>query len=169
MKTSFILHSFAQRFCRSFLYAQVSTGRCKSHLTLQVYHVDSSVRRLLRHSVYSDSLSRYAQKDQTPSHEKFPYFCQIFNKTSTPSQCFVTVLDIKFKETRFSASGFVHVLTGLNCHWHQFLRRVRKFARKRLLASSCLSVYPSVPLSIRPSVRMDNSALNGRIFMKFDI
>jgi len=57
----------------------------------------------------------------------------------------------------------VFIVAGSN------LWRVRKIARERLLASSSLSVYPSAPLSIRPSVRMNNSAPTGRTFMKFDI
>ena len=40
--------------------------------------------------------------------------------------------------------------------------------RKRLLASSCLSVRPSFAPSVRPSA-WNNSASTGRIFMKFDI
>jgi hypothetical protein len=38
---------------------------------------------------------------------------------------------------------------------------------KRLLASSCLSVHPSIRPSVHP--HGTNSARNGRIFMKFDV
>jgi hypothetical protein len=44
-------------------------------------------------------------------------FCQIFNKTSAPSQSFAIFPDIKFKENPFSLS----VPMGLYCHWIQFL------------------------------------------------
>jgi len=43
-------------------------------LDLEVYNVDFNVRWFLRHSVYSDSQSRYAQRGHAHSHEKFVYF-----------------------------------------------------------------------------------------------
>jgi hypothetical protein len=56
------------------------------------------------------------------------------------------------------------------------IRRLRKNCEKRLLASSCLPVYLSVRSSVHPSVRLsvrlsawNNSASDGRIFMKFNI
>jgi len=43
-------------------------------LSLEVYNVDSNVRWFLRHSVYSDSQSRYAQRGKAHSREMFTYF-----------------------------------------------------------------------------------------------
>jgi hypothetical protein len=103
-----------------------------------------------------------------------------FTYTSKNRVCYLRRIHVLSKVTWRESVGqwcqaIIHLcscyLKGISCSWRHtaFFNRVRKIAKKLLLASSCLSVC-CLCLSVRPSVlpsERNNSALTERILQNY--